>query len=50
MTMPGPTALPAHEVPAPRVVTGTPSSRATERVAAISSVCLGKTTARGGTR
>jgi hypothetical protein len=49
-TTPGPTALPAMEVPAPRAVRGTPRDRHTSRVATISSACRGRTTARGRTR
>ena len=50
MTMPAPTALPAMEVPAPRMVIGVPVSRATASVAASSSVCRGRTTTSGGIR
>ena len=49
-TMPGPTALPAIDVPAPRIVTGTPVSRATSRIASSSSRCRGRTTTCGTTR
>src|SRR3954451_20307808 len=49
-TTPVPTALPAIEVPAPRAVSGTPSSRQTASAATISSGCRGRTTARGRTR
>ena len=49
-TMPGPTALPAQDVPAPRGVIGTPSMRATARVSSTSSVLRGRTIARGSTR
>ena len=49
-TTPGPTALPAIEVPAPRIVSGTPRERQTSSAATISSACLGRTTARGRTR
>ena len=49
-TMPGPMALPAIDVPAPRMVTGVPLSRATASTAAISSGCLGLATTRGETR
>ena len=40
-TIPAPTALPAMEVPAPRIVSGTPDSRPTSRAAATSSVSAG---------
>ena len=46
----GADALPAIDVPAPRIVIGVPVSRATARVAAISSVCRGRTTTCGGIR
>ena len=49
-TMPVPMALPAMEVPAPRMVNGTPLSRATASVATSSSVSRGRTTTRGGIR
>ena len=49
-TTPGPTALPAKEVPAPRIVNGIPRVRQTSSVARISSTCCGRTTASGGTR
>jgi len=49
-TMPGPIAFPAIEVPAPRIVRGTPYSRPIASVAAISSVDRGRTTTRGGIR
>ena len=49
-TMPVPTAFPAIDVPAPRMVTGTECSRATASVATISSTCRGLTTALGTTR
>jgi hypothetical protein len=48
--MPAPIALPAIEVPAPRMVSGTPVSRAAARVATISSVSRGRTTTCGATR
>ena len=48
--MPGPIALPAQEVPPPRLVRGTPVVRETARTASTSSVERGKTTTRGGTR
>ncbi len=50
ITTPGPIELPATEVPAPRAVSGTPSSRVTSRVATTSSVEIGKTTISGTTR
>ena len=46
-TMPVPTALPAIDVPAPRMVSGVPVSRATARSAASSSTCRGRTTTCG---
>ena len=49
-TMPGPTALPAIEVPAPRAVSGVPVARATSTTASTSSTCRGITTTWGGTR
>ena len=49
-TMPEPTALPAVEVPPPRLVTGRPNRVATPSAAAASSTCLGKTTTLGTTR
>ena len=49
-TTPGPTALPATDVPAPRAVTGTPSARHTAKPAARSSSWRGRTTTRGSTR
>ncbi len=49
-TMPGPTALPAIDVPAPRIVTGAPDARATSSTAWISSVERGRTTTWGTTR
>ena len=49
-TMPGPTALPAMEVPPPRQVTGTPNRVATWSAAAASSTCAGKATTLGTTR
>ncbi len=49
-TMPVPTALPAIEVPAPRIVSGTPVVRTTSRTAASSSVCRGRTTTSGSSR
>jgi hypothetical protein len=48
--MPGPTALPAIDVPAPRMVTGVPTSRAAEIAATTSSASRGQTTTRGTTR
>ena len=50
MTMPAPIALPAIEVPAPRMVSGVPVSRATATVAMTSSVSRGRTTTSGGIR
>ena len=44
---PGPTALPAQDVPAPRVVTGMPTVRAASRTAAVSSTVRGWATACG---
>ena len=49
-TIPAPTALPAIDVPAPRIVIGTPVSLATSRTAPISSVSRGRTTTCGGIR
>ena len=49
-TMPGPTALPAIEVPAPRMVSGVPVSRAVASVASTSSASCGRTTTCGGIR
>ncbi len=49
-TMPVPTALPAIDVPAPRMVSGVPLSRATATVAASSSTERGRTTTCGTTR
>ena len=48
--MPGPTALPAIDVPAPRMVTDTPSSRAAATAAMTSSTSRGQTTTLGTTR
>ena len=48
--MPGPTALPAIDVPAPRIVTGVRDARATASTAWISSVERGRTTTWGTTR
>ena len=50
MTTPGPTALPAIEVPAPLAVSGTPSSRQMATTASTSSGSRGKATSSGGTR
>ena len=44
MTMPVPMALPATDVPPPRLVTGTPVARLTARVASTSSTSSGSTT------
>src|ERR1035437_4624363 len=49
-TTPGPTALPAIDVPAPRTVSGTASCRHTSNAASISSTWRGRTTAWGNTR
>ena len=49
-TRPAPTALPAIEVPAPRLVTGTPSPLATASAAAASSASRGNATTAGSTR
>ena len=49
-TMPGPIALPAIDVPAPREVSGTPLGTATASAAATSSPSRGRTTARGAIR
>ena len=49
-TMPGPIALPATEVPPPRIVIGVPVSRATRWAAITSSASRGKTTTWGTTR
>ena len=49
-TIPGPTALPAIDVPAPRVVSGVPVRRDTSAAASMSSVSRGKTTTAGTTR
>ncbi len=49
-TMPGPTALPAVDVPAPLLVSGTPCVRATASAASTSSLWRGKTTTCGTTR
>ena len=49
-TMPGPTELPAMEVPPPRLVTGTLYCLATASAAAASSACRGKATTAGTTR
>ncbi len=49
-TNPGPTALPAIDVPAPRMVSGVPVARAVSTVATSSSRWRGRTTASGGTR
>ena len=43
---PGPTALPAIDVPAPRMVSGTPGSAASATIAASSSTIAGTTTSR----
>ena len=48
--MPGPTALPLIDVPAPRAVSGTPSERPTPTIASTSSGARGKTTTWGTTR
>ena len=50
MTAPGPMELPAHEVPPPRVVMGTPRPRAISRARSTWSVSRGKTTTAGGIR
>src|SRR5215211_1770263 len=50
MTTPGPTALPAIEVPAPLAVSGTPSPRQVSTTATTSSRSRGKTTSSGATR
>ena len=47
-TIPSPMELPAHDVPPPRPVIGTPNSRAAASAAATSSASLGKATTRGG--
>ena len=49
-TSPAPTALPAHEVPAPRVVTGIRTARAASSTATVSSTERGWATACGTTR
>ena len=49
-TIPGPTAFPAIEVPAPRAVTGIPAVRLTSTIACSSSAWRGKTTTSGSTR
>ena len=49
-TSPGPIALPAMLVPAPRIVSGTPASAASATTAARSSRSRGATTAAGSTR
>jgi hypothetical protein len=49
-TMPRPMALPAIEVPAPRIVRGVPEVRATSSTAESSSPCRGRTTTAGTTR
>ncbi len=48
--MPGPTAFPAIEVPAPRIVSGTPRLREASRRASSSSAWRGLATAWGTTR
>ena len=48
--MPGPTALPAMDVPAPRVVSGTPACRDTPAAATTSPMSRGNTTTWGTTR
>ena len=50
MISPGPTAFPAHEVPAPRVVTGMPTARAASSTLSSSSTVRGRATAWGTTR
>ncbi len=50
ITTPGPTELPATDVPAPRAVTGIDSSRSAPNAATTSSVLSGKSTASGTTR
>ena len=49
-TMPSPTALPAIDVPAPRMVTDDPAAAATSSTASSSSRCRGRATAAGSTR
>jgi hypothetical protein len=49
-TMPVPTAFPAIDVPAPRMVSGLPQSAATATVATSSSTSRGRTTTCGTTR
>ena len=49
-TIPAPTALPAMDVPAPRVVSGVPVRRDTSAAARMSSVSRGKATTWGTTR
>ncbi len=49
-TTPGPTALPATDVPAPRAVTGMDSSRSTSRPRSTSRELRGKATTSGTTR
>ena len=50
ITNPGPTALPAHEVPAPRAVIGIPTLSAARTTAISSSEVRGRATATGSTR
>ena len=50
ITKPGPTALPAHEVPAPRPVIGRPTANATRTNSISSSVLRGVATTSGTTR
>ena len=47
---PGPSALPAMLVPAPRIVIGTPAADASPTTVASSSIVAGATTAAGTTR